>query len=189
MKINRNIALAALGVALGVGLIFTQAAKSAPQSFKAEGSWIGKVPGTPLMWSYTMSPDPSGRSAAMSGTIQVPIGPSVLVPTLFPDLEYISPMVGQVMMTGSDTAAFTAVWYGMKKGFPFNQVVFIGVNSGQSRFTEPGASIHTNHIAFYAPSADADHDGLPDPGQAPALCLPPSISLETRVPLLPPCTP
>ena len=125
----------------------------------------------------------------MSGSIPVPLGPSVIVPGLFPDLEYYSPMVGQVTMTGPDTADFTAVWYGMKKGFPFNQVVCIGVNSGQARFTEPGKSIHTNHMAFYASSADADHDGLPDPGQAPVLCLPPSVSLENRVPLLPPCTP
>ena len=163
--------------------------KTGPESYKLEGSWIGKVPGTPVMWIYTVSADPSGRTAAMSGSVPVPLGPSVIVPGLFPDLEYYSPMVGQVSMTGPDTADFTAVWYGMKKGVPFNQVVCIGVNSGQARFTEPGKSINTNHMAFYAPSADADHDGLPDPGQAPVLCLPPSVSLETQVPLLAPCTP
>ena len=191
MKVKRNIALAALGVALGTVLIVTQAAWSdkEPQSFKLEGAWIGKVTGTPVTWSYTLAPDPSGRRAAMSGSVQVPLGPSVLIPTLFPDMEYYSPMVGQVVMTGPDTSEFTAVWYGMKKAFPFNKIVFIGVNSGQGRFTGPGKAENTNHLAFYAPSADADGDGLPDPGAAPALCLPASLSLETRVLIMPPCTP
>ncbi len=183
-KITRAAGSVALVVAVAASL-----AQSQSQSNKLEGSWIGKVPGTPVMWSYTLSPDPSGRSAAMSGSIPVPLGPSLIVPGLFPDLEYYSPMVGQATMTGLDTAEFTAVYYGMKKGFPFNQVVFIGVNSGQVTFTDPGKSIHTNHLAFYAPTADADHDGLPDPGQLPVLCVPASISLETRVPIMPPCTP
>ena len=185
-RITRGGMLLALAAAAAATIAWTD---TEPQVYKLEGSWIGKVPGTPVMWIYTVSPAPSGRTAAMSGSVPVPLGPSVIVPGLFPDLEYYSPMVGQVTMTGPDTAQFTAVWYGMKKGVPFNQVVCIGVNSGQARFTEPGKSINTNHMAFYAPSADADHDGLPDPGQAPVLCLPPSVSLETQVPLLPPCTP
>ena len=189
MKMKRNIALAALGVALGAALILTQAGWSEIASYKLEGSWIGKVVGTPVTWSYAMIPDPSGRRAAMSGSVQVPLGPSVVIPGLFPDLEYYSPMVGQVRMTGPDTTEGTALGYGMKKGFPFNQVVCIWVNNVQSRFLEPGKIVSTNHLAFYAPSADADKDGLPDPGAVPALCLPASISLETRVPIMPPCTP
>ena len=43
-----------------------------PQVYKLEGSWIGKVPGTPVMWIYTVSAAPSGRTAAMSGSIPVP---------------------------------------------------------------------------------------------------------------------
>ncbi len=80
-----------------------------------------------------MSPDPSGRRAAISGSIQVPVRPSVIQPGLFADLEYVSPLVGQAVMTGHDTARFTAVWYGLKAGLPFGQVVFIGVTSGQFR--------------------------------------------------------
>jgi hypothetical protein len=97
----------------------------------------------------------------------------------------MSDMVGELVMTGPDTGNFTVVWYGMKRSFPFDQVVCIGVNSGQVKFTGPGKSEATHALAFYAPSTDADRDGIPDPGQAPALCLP-SLSHDTRVPLLAP---
>jgi hypothetical protein len=98
-------------------------------------------------------------------------------------------MVGQIRMTGPKTLEGTAIWYGMKKGIPFNQIVCIGVNNVQGIFTGPGEAVFTNHLAFYAPTADGDGDGLPDPGVEPDLCVPASISVETRVPIMPPCTP
>jgi hypothetical protein len=125
----------------------------------------------------------------MSGMVEVPLGPSVVVPGLFPDLEYYSPLVGQVNLTGPDTSEFSAVMYGMKKAFPFNKVVCIIVNSGESKLLGPGKIQNANHLVFYAPTADADGDGLPDPGAVPALCLPASVSVETQVPIMPPCTP
>lgn len=191
MKKKRNIALAALGVAVGTVLIVTQAAWSDRhgEPFKLEGAWIAKVVGLPLQWTYTLSPDPSGRRAAISGSIQVHVPPAIVKPGLFADLEYNSPIVGEIVMTGPDTTEFTAVWYGMKKGYPFNQIVCIGVNSGRTTFTGPGKSEGTHHLAFYYPSADGDGDGLPDPGAVPALCLPATGTIDTRVPMLQPCTP
>ncbi len=190
MKTKRNIALAAVGVALGAVVILTQAGWSEVGANKLEGGWIAKVPGMPLQWSYTLVPDASGRRAAMYGSIQVHIPPAIVPPNHpFPDFEYNSDMVGEIVMTGPNTAEFTAVWYGMKKDFPFNKVVYIGVGSGQGRFTEPGKLELTNALSFYAPGTDIDGDGLPDPGQAPTLCLP-AVSHDTRVPLLPPaCKP
>jgi hypothetical protein len=191
MKTKQYAALAVLAVAAGAFIAFNPYAQSKPgnsQAYKLEGAWVAKVPGMPMQWTYTLVPDPSGRSAAMSGSIQIEIRPSVVNPALFPDWEYSSPLVGELVMTGNNTAKFTAVWYGMKKGFPFDQVVYIGVNSGEATFTGPGKSVVTHNLGFYAPSADADGDGLPDPGQAAALCLP-SMSIDTRVLLMPPCAP
>ena len=192
MKKKLNIVLAALGVVLVTGLLLTQAAWSEgkSQSFKLEGAWIAKVPGLPMQWSYNLSPDPSGRRASMSGSIQVPIKPVMINPALFPDWEYNSPLVGELVMTGPDTGIFSAVWYGLKQGPPngFDQVVLIGVNSGHVKFTGPGKSEVTHHLGLYAPSTDVDGDGLPDPGQSPAVCLP-TTTIDTRLPFLPPCTP
>jgi hypothetical protein len=78
---------------------------------------------------------------------------------------------------------FNSVWYGIKKGFPFDQFVFIGMNSGQIRYTGPGKAEGTHNLAFYDPSSDQDGDGLPDPGATPALALPPTTTVETRLPL------
>jgi hypothetical protein len=164
-----------------------QSQSGEPQSIKLEGAWIATVPGTPMLWTYTMNPDPSGRKASISGSVQVPVPPSLIVPGLFADVEYLSPMVGQIVLTGQDTANFTAVWYGLKKSVPFDQVVYIGVTSGQLKFSGPGKAEVSHNLSYYAPSKDTDGDGLPDAGQAADLCLP-AISIDKQLPLLPPCS-
>jgi len=191
MKTKQYAALAIIAVAAGAFLALNphaQSEASKSQAMKLEGAWIAKVVGYPMQWAYTLTPDSSGRRAAMSGSVHVPIPPQVINPALFPDWEYNTDLVGELVMTGPDTAIFTAVWYGMKKGVPFDQVVYIGVNSGQARFTGPGKSEGTHHLAMYAPTTDGDGDGLPDPSQNPAVCLP-ATTIDTRVPLLQPCTP
>lgn len=186
MKAKSHIALAALGVALGTVLIVTQVAWSdgEPQPLKLEGSWIAK--GQIGQWMYSFSPsDPSGREAAFQGTIHV-IDPTL--GGLFPDVQYVTDLIGQAVVTSPGEAAYTVVEYAMKKVGAIPEKVVIIVDSGTVRRIAPGkAEVHHN-IALYLPSQDADEDGLPDKGQSPILCLP-FTSLDTRLPILPPCTP
>lgn len=197
MLSKKNITIVIIGASVTTFLAIAQSAKSNQnnESNRLEGSWVAKVPGTPIQWAYTLSPsDPSGQQAAMSGSIHVKIPVTFMNPD-FIDQEYISNFNGEAVMIKHDTAKFTAVWYGLKKVIPSapfyveEQVVNIGVTSGQVKYTGQGKAEFTHHIAFYHPEADADGDGLPDPGQTPFLCLPASSSLDTRIGLMQPCTP
>lgn len=195
---KQQTALTTIGAAALACLLATQVAWTdrASESRRLEGAWIAKVPGTPLRWSYVMSPsDPSGKRAAISGSLQVGIPVDVMFPGVIPQLDYNSDMTGEVVMTSPNTADFTVVGYGMKKiaptmEYPFTeQVVLIWVTSGQVKFTAPGKAEVAHHLAYYLPAADADGDGLPDAGQSPILCLPVTTSLDTRAGLMAPCAP
>ena len=202
-RITRRRLLAAVLPAAGVSLAWAGEKSDEhggddqhPQSFKLEGAWVARVPSfPPLLWTYILVPDPSGRRASISGSIQVAVPVREMFPPLLADQEYISPLVGEMVMTGHDTMKFTAIWYGLKKLVPSNQnpfeeqVVNIGVTSGEGKFIGPGKLTGAHHMAFYYPEADADGDGLPDPGQVPFFCLPKTISVDTRVGLMPPCSP
>jgi hypothetical protein len=189
MKTKQYASLAILVAAAGALIAFKPQAQSnaaTPQAAKLEGAWIAKSILSPVQWSYTLSPDPSGRRAALTTFINVPMTPSIINPNLFPDWEYNTPAVGEMVLIGPDTAQFTGHWYGMKKGFPFNQIVYIGLNSGYARLTASGQWEASCSLAMYAPSADGDGDGLPDSGQNPVVCLPAKV-VCTRVPITAPC--
>lgn len=119
------------------------------------------------MSADTVSPDPSGRRGAATGTINV----GLYVPGLSELADEVSPFVIDLVMTGKDTVEFNSVWYGLRKlapgGLATKEVVFIGVNWGELKFVAPGRAEGTHNIEFYLPFQDADGDGLPDPGQLP----------------------
>lgn len=89
-------------------------------------------------------------------------------------------------MTGPDTAKFNSVWYGLKTmppGSPLSaQIVYIGVNKGEIKFTGPGKLTGSHHIAYYLPTSDVDGDGLPDPGTTPVIGPIPLTTFDTRLP-------
>jgi len=188
MNAKRNVTVAAVGVCLGALLIVSQTAGSnrGHQPFKLGGAWIMKFQGNPTTCMVTDAPDASGRRAAVSGTTV--IGD----PTLggaFLEAQWQSPVMGEAVVTGWDRGAFTVVQYGLKPGAAgLPEIVYIIVDSGTFKEIGPGKTEHQHNAAVYLPFQDADGDGLPDEGQAPVACVP-MTSLETRVSLLPPCTP
>jgi hypothetical protein len=189
MKTKRNIALAGLALALGAVVVITVGAGRGHERepFKLGGSWVERYPGTPLLATYTQAPtDPSGRSAVLQGTA------IITDPTLFgmfADAQYISAFVGEGVVTGPETAAHTTLWYGMKTGTAGPEVLYIALDSGTEKRIAPGKLEVTHNMAIYLPIQDQDGDGLPDEGQSPVFCLPKLVSIETRLPMLPPCKP
>ncbi len=195
MLSKKNVVLVTLATAAAALLVATQGAWSGPngQANKLEGAWIAKSTTSPVTGSYVLSPsDPSGQRATLSGLIQVRIPIEVLFPGLFGDNEIGGDFVGEAVMTGPNTGSYSIVGYGRKTlnpPTPFKeQIVLIWVDSGRIDFTGPGKMQVTHRVAYYHPNADADGDGLPDPGQAPLICLP-ATTLDTRVGVMPPCTP
>jgi hypothetical protein len=137
-------------------------------AYKFEGAWVASSVSCPGQWSYTLSPDASGRRGAGHGTINV----NRYVPGLSELDDEVSPFVLDFVMTGEDTAQFNSVWYGLRN-LPLgsaavtSQVVYIGVNWGELKMVAPDRVEGTHNIEFYLPFQDADDDGLPDPGQLP----------------------
>lgn len=194
MLSKKNIVIVTFATVAAALLISTQAARTGPNSHanKLEGAWIAKSATTPLQGSYVLTPsDPSGQRATLSGVVQIGVPSQVLFPSLFGGIEKSGDFVGEAVMTGPNTANYTIVGYGRKPlnpPTPFNeQIVLIWVDSGQVTFTGPGKAQVSHNLAYYLPAADADGDGLPDPGQAPVACLP-TTTLDTRVGVIPPCS-
>jgi hypothetical protein len=191
MLSKKHFIIAASGAAVAAFFVITpyvqgERADRRHGPLKLEGAWIMRFSGTPLTAMFTESPDPSGRRATISGSTVV--GDPTLLGS-FPDAQSQSPLVGEAVVTGSDHGVFTVVQYGMKPvAGALPAIVYIIVDSGTFKEIGPGKLEHKHNLAVYLPFQDADGDGLPDEGQDPVACIP-LTSLDTRVPLLPPCTP
>lgn len=140
---------------------------------KLGGAWIARVtsspfPPAPYQWTYILAPDPSRRSATIHGSVDVGF------PNPIPH-DRTTSLIGEIVQTGPETAAFNSVWYGINQGV----VVFIGRNSGTVRFFGPDKAEVQHNFEIYLPSADVDGDGLPDGPPAAAFGV---TSLDTRVP-------
>ncbi len=72
------------------------------------------------------------------------------------------------------------IWYGVLKGTPFDTIISIGTVHSEVTITAPGRSEVTHNFAIYAPDADKDGDGFPDPGAKPLKTFT-VTTLDTRV--------
>jgi hypothetical protein len=150
------------------------AANDGSGAFKLEGAWIAKVQGAPFQWSYVLSPDASGRRASLHGSVDIAFaGP---IPA-----DRGTPLIGESVMTGRDTGKFNSMWYGISNSST-PQIAYIGVSSGEIMFVDQGKMVVTHHFYFYLPSADADGDGIPDPGAVPVIPPVVVVSIDTRLP-------
>lgn len=170
---KRNVSMAAVVAAIVAIVLATQigASFSHQGAMKLEGAWVARVTSMndepfPFVsqWTYVFSPDASGRRATLHGTIDVGFGPSQ--PS---NVEYNTPLIGEAVQTGPDTAVFNACWYKVQQGGAgqLNQILSIGTVSGEAWYVAEGKFVTTHHFAIYLPSSDADGDGIPDEGSFP----------------------
>jgi hypothetical protein len=68
------------------------------------------------------------------------------------------------------------------------EIIYISVLYAKMQLTDQNTMQGQGTHAFYAPSQDADDDGLPDDGQEPVACFPYTIT-SNRVQLMHACVP
>ena len=169
MKSMSSIVTAGAAVVATCLMLASPASAGPPASsaLKLGGAWIASDVDSPLQWSYSVAPDPSGRRGTAYGTINA----GLYVPGISELADIISPFVIELEMTGRDTVKFKSVWYGLKKlppgGLLSTEVAYIGMNWGELKILGPDRAEGMHNIEFYLPFQDADGDGLPDPGQQP----------------------
>jgi hypothetical protein len=103
---------------------------------------------------------------------------------MLPEANSHSQMMGLTEKTGPTTTKGTIVHYGLKVGGVQDELVYITVTSWEGNVVDEDHLAFKNAEAFYLPQQDADHDGLPDAGQEPFLCVP-FEGTATRVKLMP----
>lgn len=107
----------------------------------------------------------------------------------FPQANAHSQMIGVQEKTGPTTFRNTLVHYGLKTGGLQDELVYICVTSSEgSVLDNEGRTEFSATQAFYMPQQDTDHDGFPDEGQKPVLCVP-YTGKSTRTKLMPMCEP
>lgn len=182
MKFGKfKVVMTALVAASAVLLVApADAGKKASAAFKLEGAWIARIVEVPGgQWTYTTSPDASGRHATGHGSIDVG-----LYTPLSDMVDTTSPLLIDAVITGPDTVKFNSIWYGTKKVVglaTLAEVIYIGVNHGELKQVAPNKREGTHNIEFYLASADADHDGLPDPDAVPVAAVT-VHTIDTRLP-------
>ena len=160
MKLRLIVAVA-VAVVLAGSVAFSQP----PKALKLEGAWVARVTSYegaeyPYVgqWSYVLQPDPSGRSATLHGSIDLKFAQTT------PADVFSSPLIGECVLTGPDTARCFVLWYNIQKGNPVNQILYIGTVNSEVTRLGPGSFEVTHHFAIYPPNADADGDGIPETG-------------------------
>ncbi|MEJ2108549.1 MAG: hypothetical protein P8Z37_01290 [Acidobacteriota bacterium] len=162
---KKKIALSGVIIAIAFFMILVQLGATGIQaeSYKLEGAWISRttlveLPGIseiPFQWSYVLAPSPSGNSASIHGSVDVAFPPAM-------DYDFLTPLIGEAVKTGPDTASFDSIWYAIRKGDPVDGIVFIGRSWGEVRSVEPGKSETTHHFEIYLPDTAQDWDGIPN---------------------------
>ena len=158
MKTKQYAMLAIFAVVMGAFLALNPLAQSAAgksRAIKLEGAWIAHTDNG-IVSLVTFAPsDPSGRSCAWRNQM---VWPPALLASF--ELDAVTDEIGETFLTGNDTAAYTAIWYGLAGG----NIALICLDNASLTF-DTATQITIEHtVDVYPAAADADNDGYPDPG-------------------------
>ena len=138
-----------------------------PEHYRLGGAfWSDPARCNGNYWSAFQAPlDAAGSTAALRVNM-VKYSASVADLLAAFGADTITEFVGQVAMIDNDTAQGTIAGYLLKQGVP-PEVKGIWCFEGVLKFTGPNSYNAIGINKFFLPSADANGDGLPDPGATP----------------------
>lgn len=186
MQSKRPLLVRAAGAVL-VGLLtlaLTAASAQSQGQSKLGGAWLGIKSDGGHRWTCIVAPlDSAAREAALhvKFTIHSPQMAGLLANF---GADSFSDFVGESRMINRTTAKFTLVGYALKQGNP-PAIKLIYVGFGTWEFTNATHAVLQYWINVYPAEADADGDGMPDPGSAPMFPPIPITDTALRVPILP----
>ncbi len=129
---------------------------------KLEGAWVATVAENGALSLVTFAPDPSGRTATWRNQIILPPEVVAYLQGLVPGFSGFTDEIGEQVMTGPNTATYTARWYYLVDGSP----ALVCLDNASVTFTSPTQlSIVHEFTVYYA-----DEYGQPvgDPVLGPA---------------------
>jgi hypothetical protein len=196
MNIDRKIGTVSILLMLLCGIVSAQGVSSREnrrasssdlgrRQYKLGGAWAGHSESPSWTWTALQIPtNPEGTEAALLLKF-TSYGADVAGLVASFGADFLSDFVGQEVMIDRDTARWTLVGYAQAKG-PNNelQIRAIVVAFGTLQFTGPNVDVIHATLTVYPAAADANGDGLPDPGAAPVLTIPDIVETGRRVPML-----
>ena len=159
------------------------------EEWPLEGPWIVTVPtpmGNMIIKSIWTAQD--AVQTKLTGEFEQ-INFLPLLIDFYPDSERIKFAGALAVKTGPNQYDMTAIEYFTKTvGLSHEEVVGLGVVTGNFEFTGPDSGQGQGTGAYYLARQDADQDGLPDEGQEPSLCVPWTWTAK-RLTMMPSCVP
>jgi hypothetical protein len=153
--------------------------------YRLGGAWIGGHPG--FTWSAIQAPlDPLGQTCCDRAIVKYFDAQFAGLLAAF-GADNLSDAVGEARMISPDTARWTLLAYAVATPHAPGELLqnqAIVLYSGTWKFTSDNTVVLNYSVNVYLPSADADGDGLPDPGATPVLTLPGFTDNAKRVPIL-----
>jgi len=179
---KKHLFVLAVGAA-AVGLLTIAASGPEQGQYKLGGAWIGK--GAGAVWNCLMAPkDPAGNTVGLYVKYQAYGADLAGLAAAF-GADRSSEAVGEAVMINRDTDKFTLVSYGQAVGANGElEIKSISVVFGTLQFTDANHAVLHYAIKVYPAAADADGDGMPDPGATPAVTIPDLTDTAQRVPIL-----
>jgi hypothetical protein len=147
------------GLLAVIAVVVTSIAWSGPHegSIKLEGAWVATVAENGVLGLLTMAPDPSGRTTTWRNQMVLPPEFVAYVQGLVPGFTGFTDEIGETMMTGPNTATYTARWYYLVGGYP----ALVALDNASVTCTSPVQMSIVHEIAAYF--ADADGQPVGDP--------------------------